>query len=377
MAHPYQIDIIRPDELGAAERALWTDMVRSDPAYASPYFRPEFALVAGRVAPEARVAVFHLAGEVAGFLPFQRRGRLVQPIAAPLNDYHGVIARRGLGPSLPEVQALLGAAKVQVAGWVGDEPAAPRLMERPCLLAHAPEGWAGYDADRRRDYGKFFKDKERARRSLERDCGTAEVRLGDRSPELLDRLIGLKREQYRRTRRHDVFACGWTRDLLAALLESGEGDFGAGLAVMTAGGEPVALEYALWAGDRYHFWFPVYEPRVGRYSPGILLTIETIRQGTERGFRTFDFGFSGEPYKKYFCNRTERVLEGEVVAPGWRAAAARALDAVERRPESALARFRTSYRRRLAVIEACETTPWRRLAGTAEAAAAFARRATA
>ncbi|NEX95022.1 GNAT family N-acetyltransferase, partial [Caulobacter sp. 17J65-9] len=358
MTSPYQIDIVRPDELGASERALWTDIVRDDPAYASPYFRPEFAIAAGKVAPHARVAVMHRAGRIAGFLPFQRRGRLLQPIAAPLNDYHGVVARPGEGPGLDEVRGLLGASKAQVAGWVGAETPGPRLVERTCLLAHAPDGWDAYMAERRGEHGKYFKNKDRSRRAFERDCGTPSFRFADRSLELLDRLVELKREQYRRTRRHDVFACGWTRDLLAALLETGEGEFGAGLSVMSWNDEPVALTYGLWAGERYHFWFPTFEPRFGRFGTGGVLTEETIRWGAGRGLRTFDFGFAGESYKKYFCNGAQRVLEGEVEGPGWRAAASRALDALERRPDGALARIRASARRRFAVIDACETTPW-------------------
>lgn len=279
MAAPYQIDIVRTDEIGAAEQALWADIVRGVPAYASPYFRPEFALAAGRVAPHARVALIHRAGDVVGFLPFQRRGRRVQPIAAPLNDYHGVIARPGTAPPLQQVRDLLDASKVQVVGWVGDEPAGGSLVERTCLLARAAEGWDAYAAERRREQGKYFKNKDRSRRAFERDCGAPQFTFGERSPALLDRLVELKREQFRRTGRHDVFACGWTRDLLAALLVCGEGEFGAGLSVMALDGAPVALIYGLWAGERYHFWFPTYEPRFSRFGPGGVLTFETIRQG--------------------------------------------------------------------------------------------------
>ena len=47
--------------------------------------------------------------------------------------------------------------------------------------------------------GKYFKDKERARRSLEAELGPVRVERGLRDPALLDRLIELKRDQYRRT----------------------------------------------------------------------------------------------------------------------------------------------------------------------------------
>lgn len=360
-----EVEIVAIDALGETRWALWRDMLAADPALNSPYFRPEFAQVAGRISPDAAVAVFSRGGETVGFFPHQRRGGALQPLAAPMNDYHGVIAFPGQAPSLEEAARALGATRLNVTAWVGETSLGE---DRRTVQVELGDG--GYDAwyaERRANQGKFFKDKERARRSMEAELGPLRVERGLRDPALLDWLIDLKRDQYRRTARHDIFACGWTADLLHALLKEDRDGFGASMAGLWAGDRLTAIEYSLHAGDQYHFWFPGYEPSLARCSPGILLSMDTMRLASELGYRTFDFGFEGEHYKKYFCNGARLVREAVVLKPGLGAAVSEAAVGVLGGRGQ---RLRTSVRRRWAAIEACETTQGARLKGAMQAAGA-------
>ena len=368
MAATLQVEIVKADTLSSADVALWRAMIAANPDLASPYFRPEFTRVAAAISPEAAVAVFTRGGETVGFFPHQRRGSTVQPLAAPMNDYHGVIARPGEGPDLETVARLMKTRRLRVGAWVG---AAGQGAPRETLMVAMPEG--GYDpwyAERRQTWGKYFKDKERARRSLAAELGEVRIERDLRDPALLDQLIALKRDQYRRTGRHDIFDCGWTGEVLHALMQvRGEDDFGASMAAMWAGGKLTAIEYSLHAGGRYHFWFPVYEPALARCSPGILLSMETMRLASEAGYRVFDFGFGGEGYKKYFCNATQTVSEAVVLRPGIGASVSNAAAGLLNTAGKARGdRLRTSMRRRWAAIEACETTPINRFRGAMGAA---------
>jgi len=370
-----QVEIVEVDALGADDWALWADMVKANPDLASPYFDPRFTRIAGRISPRAAVAVFRKGSETVGFFPHQRRGGAVLPLAAPMNDYHGVIARPGEGPSLEQAAHLLDAARLSVSAWIGAGDAGEM---RTTMMAELPEGgFAPWYAERRKTFGKFFKDKERARRSMEAEFGPMRVEHGLRDPAMLDALIDLKREQYRRTGRHDVFACGWTGDLLHALMAENDGDFGGAMAALWAGDKLCAVEYSLLGGAHYHFWFPAYVPELARCSPGILLTLDTMELASPEGFRVFDFGFGGEHYKKYFCNAEMNVREAAVLRPGVGAnfsqAAVAALNlAGEGRGE----RLRTSVRRRWAAIEACEVDTAGRLKGAVAAAGAALAKAT-
>lgn len=367
MSRTLTVDIVGADALSAADIGLWREMIAANPDLSSPYFRPEFTQIAARISPQAAVAVFKSGGRTVGFFPHQRRGGAVQPLAAPMNDYHGVIAAPGEAPDLHEVAGLLGGARLHVSGWVGPAEGA---VERDTVQVVLPGG--SYDdwyAERRQSQGKYFKDKERARRSLEAEVGPVRVETGLRDPKMLDYLIGLKREQYVRTGRHDVFACGWTAVLLHALMMDERPGFGASMSALYAGDRLAACEFSLHAGDSYHFWFPAYEPSLSRCSPGILLSLDTMRQASEQGYKVFDYGFSGEGYKKYFCNGAQTLREAVVLRPGLGAKVSEAaVGLLNHAGEGRGERLRNSVRRRWGAIEACETTPMNRLKGVMTAA---------
>lgn len=375
MAGTLQVEIVRVDQLTLADRVLWRAMTDANPDLASPYFRFEFADIAGRISPDAAVAILTRDGRTVGYLPHQRRGAAIQPLGAPMNDYHGVIAMPGEAPPLQTVAALLGAPRLNVSAWVGPSGVGE---PRETLMTITPEeGFDAWYAERRQTWGKYFKDKERARRSLETEHGAIRVEYDLRDPQLLDHLIALKSDQYTRTGRHDIFACGWTRDLLHALMADRREDFGASMAALWTGDRLAAIEYSLHAGDRYHFWFPAYEPAVARCSPGILLTLDTMKLGCADGFRVYDFGFGGEGYKKYFCNATQGVREAVVLKPGLGAALSDAAVGLLNGAAGGRAeRLRTSVRRRWAAIEACEITPANRLMGAVAAAGVAMKKAT-
>lgn len=375
MAGTLQVEIVRIDQLTLADRVLWRAMTDANPDLTSPYFRFEFADIAGRISPDAAVAILSRDGRTVGYFPHQRRGAAIQPLGAPMNDYHGVIAMPGEAPPLETVAALLGAPRLNVSAWVGPSGVGE---PRETLMTITPEqGFDAWYAERRQTWGKYFKDKERARRSLETEHGAIRVEYDLRDPQLLDHLIALKSDQYIRTGRHDIFACGWTRDLLHALMADRREDFGASMAALWTGDRLAAIEYSLHAGDRYHFWFPAYEPAVARCSPGILLTLDTMRLGCADGFRVYDFGFGGEGYKKYFCNATQGVREAVVLKPGLGAALSDAAVGLLNGAAGGRAeRLRTSVRRRWAAIEACEITPANRLIGAVAAAGVAMKKAT-
>ncbi|WP_339872648.1 GNAT family N-acetyltransferase [uncultured Brevundimonas sp.] len=369
-----KLEIVKADSLSMGDVDLWRAMIAANPELASPYFDPDFTRIAAAVCPGAAVAVLHRRGEIVGFFPHQRRGRAIQPLAAPMNDYHGVIARPEAMPELETIAGLLGRSRLSVNAWVG--PATTGLARDTMMTVLPAEGYDAWYTERRSAFGKYFKDKERARRSMETELGPIRVERGLRDPALLDHLIALKRDQYRRTVRHDIFACGWTADLLHALMRLGSDSFGGNMAALWAGDRLCAIEYSLTGGDQCHFWFPAYEPGLARCSPGILLTLDTMKQGAAVGLRTFDFGFGGEGYKKYFCNARRTVREAVVLKPGFGASLSQAaVTVINAGGGDRGERLRTSVRRRWNAIEACETRPVDRLLGAVSAARAAAGKA--
>ena len=377
MSGPLSVEIRSVAELSAGEGAQWNDWARADPDLSSPYFRWEFARTAGPICPGSAVAVFKRDGRVVGYYPHQRRGGTIQPLAAPMNDYHGVIGPRDLKPSMQEAARLLRAPRFAAAAWIGEAPAEMPRYSSVVSIVPDDGGFDAWYARRRKAFPKYFKDKERSRRGLDGAFGTVEIEICLRDHALLERLIIEKSEQYRRTGHHDIFSCGWTGQVLHALMDSeGEDGFGASMAVLRVDGRVVAMEYSMHAGRHFHLWFPVYAQEVARWSPGIVLTQETIRLGAERGYRVFDYGVGvGGNYKKYYDDGGLVTVEGLVARPGLTKALCDSASAVVGLVGRERAqRLRTSTQRRWSVIEACETSWTGRTSGALRAAVDMVRK---
>ncbi len=369
MGTKLSVEVLAPGALTLSERALWRSFTAASSAYRSPFFSLDFALAADGVAPGAAVAVVERAGAVVGFLPFQRRGRAAQPLGAPLSDYHGLIAAPGADVDLREVIRLTGCDSYRFNGLVGPAPPkSGRCFAHAALKADVSAGLEAW-LSARPSTRKFFKDKERARRAAERDLGALEFRMED-DADLLSFVIANKRDQYRRTARHDVFACGWTRDLLRRLWAERTAEFGGRLATLRAGGRLLAAELDLRAGPVRHIWFPTYDPDVARWGPGTLLMISLFKAAAEDpGLTELDFGSEGEAYKRHYADAAEPVYEGGLDLDGWRRVSCRAADAALAAAPALtrVAEVRERMRRRFEIITACETRPAAWLGGAADA----------
>lgn len=361
MLEALRVDILKPDELAPSERAAWEAFRAADASLASPYFDLRYTLAAGAVAPHARVAVIHRCNRVIGFLPFQRRGGLIQPLGAPMTDYHGVIAAPGERIDTAALVSALGGRAFRFSGLKGEIPqsAGAGLVAHEVMAADLSAGFDDWLERRQALHPRFFKGKRRAARAIERDLGPLRLDWSREAGPLLDHVLRLKRAQYLRTRRHDVFACGWTERLLRRLDEDRADDFGLTFAALYAGDVLVGAEVGLMSGGVHHLWLPVYEPAYGRYGPGMLMTVESLRAAAGAGLTRVDFGRADAEYKAYFADPAGAVLEGTVHGPGPSPiAAADRLLAAAARPFGRLAALRERVRRRVDVIAACETTAW-------------------
>lgn len=265
--------IVTPDALSDAHRAVWDAFRSANGRLDHPYFDWRYTQACAGV-PGASVAVFERAGETVGFFPFQRRGRLIQPLGSPLTDYHGVIAAPGeaIGP-IEAAQALGGS--LRVGGWMSADVAATGFVRRERMAADVSGGSAALGDWLQQRNPKFAKNLRRQQRAFERDFGAPVFAFDDQEPGLLDWVLDQKRDQYRRTRRHDVFACGWTAELLRRLRETRLETGGYGLRISTlrtAEGRLAAAEAGLDDGRTLHLWFPVYDAAFAKYGPGVLLT---------------------------------------------------------------------------------------------------------
>ncbi|MBW3618432.1 MAG: GNAT family N-acetyltransferase [Proteobacteria bacterium] len=295
-----RIEVVTIASLGPSEWEAWDAFVGSSPNLSSPFFQSGYCRIAGEIAPRAKMAVIHRGGRIEAFVPFQRRGREIQPLAAPLTDYHGPVAAPGTRVDLAVVLQAVKAGSFRFTG----------------LCSAGAQPLHGF---------------------------TCRTMLADL---------------------HDIFACGWTVELLQRLLLEKSSPTRGRVATMRIAGELVAAEYSLLADARLHFWFPAYDATFRQYSPGVLLTLQTLRLASLEGLASADFGTDGEAYKKYFAEPTHSVLEG-VLPTGMSAATI-----ISRLPSglgAGLSRLERKAGRRWGLITACEPH-WPGVAGGAASA---------
>jgi CelD/BcsL family acetyltransferase involved in cellulose biosynthesis len=352
----YQFDVLAPQALGQAERAAWQGFVAASPRLRSPYFDLRYTLTAAEETPDAQVAVIHEGGRIAGFLPFQRRGPVIQPLGAPLTDYHGVVAAPDR--EIP-LRAVVRAVKARLFRFnaLKGPLACPRARRaaRHVMTADLSGGYEAYAARQSASHPRFFKKMRRHDRALAREHGPVTFEFQADDPAVVDMILQRKRRQLRRTGAHDIFACGWTERLVRRLLAHRDADFGARLAVLRAGDRVVGAEIGLRGGATYHLWFPIYDAAFARFAPGMLMTLKTLEAAASAGIESVDFGLDDQAYKSYFAERGDMVVEGRVIQPRWRAACSDVADRLLAAGPAGLTRLRDRLRRRLDVIDACET----------------------
>ena len=349
-----QIEILRPQDLTSDDAALWAEFRALRPDLSGPYFDIRYIQAIGAKVPGAGVARLHEDGRVVGYFPFQRRAGMLQPLGAPLSDYHGVISAPDYVPDLNALLKATKAKRLDFQGWIGPMDARAQTVSLQRRAALVPDGFDAWHAEQNHAHHKFFKNVGRCERNVQKDFGGFDFTWERVTPDLLDWIIDLKRQQYHKSGLHDIFGCGWTRDLLLDLAAAGDEDYGLRAGVFRHEGKVVAAEISLADADSVHLWFPAYDPAYYRYTVGILLTMAIIRHLAPLGYTSFDFGTGGEDYKSPMTAPGGECFEGSVQ---YRAAlGSRVLDfAVAVLPaRQRLERLRLSLRRRVNIIRSTE-----------------------
>jgi CelD/BcsL family acetyltransferase involved in cellulose biosynthesis len=295
------VELKRPSQLAADERAAWAEFVADDPALASPYFALEFAECCEEARPDTRVIAVRERGIPVGFLPLQAgRVGFARPLAGPLGDVHGVIGEPGRA--------------VDLAGWL-------KAARIPVLLFHSAlarqaafrpftrrreGGWIvdiseGFDAwheNRRQINSKITRNIRSRFRRLEDAEGGHRFIMQDERPRAFAQMLAWKREQYCDTGVFDVFSVRWTRRLLEAVLRRRGDRFRGVCSTLEIGGRIAAVHVGM-ASDRIlQYWFPAYDRGLGAISPGLVLMVESFRRAARDGLGGVDLGPGAFAFKK-------------------------------------------------------------------------------
>jgi CelD/BcsL family acetyltransferase involved in cellulose biosynthesis len=313
-----RISIIRPNELGPEEIAQWHCMQRETGSLANPFLCPEFAIAVDNCRPGIRLAVLADGPTTVGFFPFERRRFGVGvPIAAGLTDCQGLIHAPAADWEPRELLRACKLAEWQFDHLVSGQGPFERYVSAAASSAviDLSDGFATYSEKLRVRSPRFGRDVARKARKLERETGKLGFVVDSCDMSALRMLLRWKSDQYHRNGWVDVFARPWVVDLINYLFSIRSAHFSGLLSVLHNEETPVAAHFGIRSGDTLAHWFPAYDVRFSRHSPGLIQHLRMAEGCATLGINTIDMGTGTERYKQTLKSYDIFVAEG-VVARG-------------------------------------------------------------
>lgn len=299
----------------------WRSICESSLAFGSPFFHPQFLQTVATVRAGVRVAVISDGDENIGFLPYEAgKSRHGRPVAAGLSDFQGIVCRQL--PRLTPRELLQGCSLRSLAfdHWLADQQIASvcgdAVYASPFLdLSH------GYDAfyrQRTAQGSTRFKKVGQLTRKLIRERGEVVFVERDDDKQAFDLLVRWKSQQYRRTGALDIFQYPWVQGILRKVAEVNAHGFAGQMMTYRVAGEIISVHLGMRTESTVHWWFPAYDPRFGKYSPGLLMLAAGAEYFAEKGVRRLDLGRGDEAFKRSLTLESQPVAEGVIDSSGLR-----------------------------------------------------------
>lgn len=147
------------------------------------------------------------------------------------------------------------------------------------------------------------KSRNRKRRALEKQGEWAYRIVADRNDidGILEKLRAYRKPRYEDREGTDQIQRADSFDFYRKLAHAGIGSGYVTVFVFTLDDEVVSVQYGLSHNKCFSMLMPGIDyDRIGRFSPGLLINEDMIRDRIEKGFEMFDFTVGDEPYKQKF-----------------------------------------------------------------------------
>jgi CelD/BcsL family acetyltransferase involved in cellulose biosynthesis len=312
------IEIVRPKDLTPELAAAWRSRMTREGGADSPFLSPEWANAVedARGGRGVRVVVIRDAGEARAFMPVQTGQFTAIAAGGAMCDYEGVVGDPGRGFDPAAVVRALGVNTYDFAHVPAGQPAFARYAKGAdrAWIVDLPEGYERYAAAQRAS-ASALKEIDRKRRKVERELGELRFTALSVSQPDFERLVELKRGQYRATGQTDVLGVAWTQKLLQHLFDDARPGFGGGLFTLHIGGRLAAVHFHLMGARTIHAWIVAYEAGFERYSPGLILFQDILRWMDGQVWDRLDLGYGDYRFKAELSNAQQQLVRGFVGTP--------------------------------------------------------------
>jgi CelD/BcsL family acetyltransferase involved in cellulose biosynthesis len=317
--------VVRPGELSEDERAAWKGLCQNSQIFANPFFSVSFSDALAACGVDIRVCVLKNGGRPVGFFPYQFANRFARSLSAAerageeMSDYCGLIADSDFQIEPRQLLSLSRISSFTFShldetqkryGLSGEKPEAG-------LMAQMPRGGAAYWQEICERDKALASDTKRRLRRLTEQYGPLRFVFGEESPHgFIEDLIKKKRSQYKRTGKTDSLSKSWKRRLLHRVADFRDPDFTGVLSTLHAGDTWVASHFGIRSRNVLHYWFPIYNREMEKFSPGRLLYKSIVEATDVNGITVIDRGAGDALFKKDFCNAAHTYLRGRWQRPG-------------------------------------------------------------
>lgn len=226
------------------------------------------------------------------------------PAGAPMADYRAIAGEPGLVMDPLALVRALGVARFDFSQILKGQSAFAPYMRgaETSWIVDVSGGYHAYEAAIR-ERGSVLKDIDRKRRKIEREIGACQFTAMSPSSTDFQTLIALKRTQLKQTNQPDIFAAGWTMNLIQALFELRDLDFGGALFTLRTGDRLAAVHFHLRSGTTVQGWLIAHAPEFERYSPGLLLFQDILKWMAGGSYSRQDLGCGDYRIKRDFQHR--------------------------------------------------------------------------
>ncbi|MBC8352244.1 MAG: GNAT family N-acetyltransferase [Planctomycetes bacterium] len=310
-----QIDLIRGEELTAALKLRWDQILRQDELLHSPFLRPEFAEAVAAVRDDVEIAVLKECGEIRGFFPFHRdHFNVGTPVGGHLSNQQALITTT---PDDWDIRKILGGCNL--SAWNFDNLVASQTafenyhyFTEPCHFLDLSRGYDGYVEQRCQCKAKHFMEIFRKERKLAREAGGLRFELHTDDVCVLQTLLDWKTNRCEHSGTFNLFAFNWTTALLGHILENPSERFAGLLSVLYAGDEPAAISYDLVSESAADGWLIAFNPKFSKYSTGFICALKKAKALAARGIQKLYLGRGKGRYKELLSSSSVMLAEGTV-----------------------------------------------------------------
>jgi CelD/BcsL family acetyltransferase involved in cellulose biosynthesis len=317
-------NVISAHEINGNLLHVWAKLQDANPDLANPYFHAEFTKAIAKVRDDVEVAVLESDSKIVAFFPFQRRQRtLGGPVGGIISDYHGVICSKGFRFSPRELLEHSG-----LTAWNFNHLPTSQLCVAPFQIGGvspqaiglSPQidlslGYQSYVQQRREAGSQQIKKIYNMMRRVEREVGPLQFVPGATDPATLAVVLGWKSDQYRQSGKRDLFAPGWIRDAVECIFATRLDSWSGMLSLLYAGDHLIAGHFGMRSRQVWHYWFPSYDPKAKKYSPGLILLLKMAEYAETAGARIIDLGKGNSLYKSRLMNSSCALASGRVEIP--------------------------------------------------------------